>query len=52
MVILEEEKPCMVPMVTEGMPKTPMLSAMQVKRRLKRKEVNYLAIFKEEMDDG
>ena len=50
--ILEQEKPCMVPTVTEGSSKTLKLSAMQVKRRLKRKEVNYLAIFKEEMDDG
>ena len=52
MAILEQEKPCMVPTVTEGSSKTLKLSAMQVKRRLKRKEVNYLAIFKEEMDDG
>ena len=28
MAILEEEKPCMVPTVTEGTLKTPMLSAM------------------------
>ena len=52
MAILEEEKPCMVPMVTEGMPKTSMLSAMQVKKGLKRKKVTYLAILKEERDDG
>ena len=32
MDILEEEKPCMVPTVTKGMPKTPMLLAMQVRR--------------------
>ncbi|KAL6349714.1 hypothetical protein AAG906_041121 [Vitis piasezkii] len=38
MAILEEEKPCMVPMVTEGSPKTPMLSTMQVKKGLKKKE--------------
>ncbi|RVW34437.1 RNA-directed DNA polymerase-like [Vitis vinifera] len=38
MAILEEEKPCMVPTVTEGTPKTPMLSAMQVKKGLKREE--------------
>ncbi|RVW20135.1 hypothetical protein CK203_114225 [Vitis vinifera] len=37
MAILEEEKPCMVPTVTEGMLKTPMLSAMQVKKGLKGK---------------
>ncbi|RVW61382.1 Transposon Ty3-I Gag-Pol polyprotein [Vitis vinifera] len=52
MVILEEEKPCMVPTVTEGTLKTPMLSAMQVKKGLKRKEVTYLATLKEERDDG
>ena len=51
MAILEEEKPCMVPTVTEGTPKTPMLSAMQVKKGLKRKEVAYLATLKEERDD-
>ncbi|RVW77234.1 hypothetical protein CK203_043340 [Vitis vinifera] len=37
MAILEEEKPCMVPTVIEGSPKTPMISAMQVKKGLKRK---------------
>ncbi|RVW22490.1 hypothetical protein CK203_107229 [Vitis vinifera] len=52
MAILEEENPCMVPMVTEGSSKTPMLSAMQVKKRLKRKEVTYLATLKEKKDDG
>ncbi|RVX07653.1 hypothetical protein CK203_021959 [Vitis vinifera] len=52
MAILEEEKPCMVPTVTEGTLKTPMLSAMQVKKGLKRKEVTYLATLKEERDDG
>ncbi|RVX07638.1 hypothetical protein CK203_025243 [Vitis vinifera] len=52
MAILEEEKPCMVPTVTEGTPKTPMLSAMQVKKGLKREEVTYLATLKEEKDDG
>ncbi|RVW81819.1 Retrovirus-related Pol polyprotein from transposon 17.6 [Vitis vinifera] len=52
MAILEEEKPCMVPTVTEGTPKTPMLSALQVKKGLKRKEVTYLATLKEERDDG
>ncbi|RVW77954.1 Retrovirus-related Pol polyprotein from transposon 17.6 [Vitis vinifera] len=51
MAILEEEKPCMVPTVTEGTPKTPMLSAMQVKKGLKRKEVAYLATLKKERDD-
>ncbi|KAL6321527.1 hypothetical protein AAG906_021722 [Vitis piasezkii] len=52
MAILEEEKPCMVPTVIEGTPKTPMLSAMQVKKGLKKKEVTYLATLKEERDDG
>ena len=52
MAILEEEKPCMVPTVTKGTPKTLMLSAMQVKKGLKKKEVTYLATLKEEMDDG
>ena len=52
MAILEEEKPCMVPTVTEGTPKTPMLSAMQIKKGLKRKEVTYLTTLKEERDDG
>ena len=37
MVILEEEKSCMVPTVTEGTPKTLMFSAMQIKKGLKRK---------------
>ena len=52
MAILEEEKPCMVPTVTEGSPKTPMISAMQVKKGLKRKGVTYLATVEEEKDDG
>ena len=52
MAILEEEKPCMVPTVTEGTLKTLMLSAMQVKKGLKRKEVTYLPTLKEEKDDG
>ncbi|RVW80178.1 hypothetical protein CK203_054121 [Vitis vinifera] len=52
MAILEEEKPCMVPTVTEGTLKTPMLSAMQVKKGLKRKEVTYLATLKKERDGG
>ena len=42
----------MVPTVTEGTPKTPMLSAMQVKKGLKKKEVTYLTTLKEERDDG
>ena len=52
MVILEEKKPCMVLTITEGSPKTLMISAMQVKRVLKRKNVTYLATHKEEKDDG
>ncbi|KAL6317532.1 hypothetical protein AAG906_030285 [Vitis piasezkii] len=36
----------------EGTLKTPMLSAMQVKKGLKREEVTYLATLKEERDDG
>ncbi|RVW13292.1 hypothetical protein CK203_103430 [Vitis vinifera] len=52
MAILEKEKPCMVPTVIKGSPKTPMLSAIQVKKGLNRKEVTYLATLKEERDDG
>ncbi|RVW59633.1 Transposon Ty3-G Gag-Pol polyprotein [Vitis vinifera] len=52
MAFLEEEKSCMVPTVTEGTLKTPMLSAMQVKNGLKREEVTYLATLKEEKDEG
>ena len=52
MAIVEEENPYMVPTVTEDSPKTPMLLAMQIKKGLKRKEVTYLAILKEENDDG
>ncbi|RVW49003.1 hypothetical protein CK203_081013 [Vitis vinifera] len=51
MAILEEEKPCMVPTVTEGTLKTPMLLAMQVKKGLKREEVTYLAT-EGRKDDG
>ena len=51
MAILEEEKSCMVTTVIEGTLKTPILSAMQVKKGLKRKEVTYLAALKEERDD-
>ena len=52
MAILEEEKPCVVPTITEGSPKTPMLLAMQVKKGLKREEVAYLATLKEVKDEG
>ncbi|RVW19712.1 Retrovirus-related Pol polyprotein from transposon 17.6 [Vitis vinifera] len=41
-----------VPTVTEGTLKTPMLSAMQVKKGLKMEEVTYLATLKEENDEG
>ena len=51
MVILEDEKSCMVLTVTEGSPKTPMISVMQVKKGSKRKEVTYLTTLKEENDD-
>ena len=52
MAILEEEKPCMVPTVIEGTLKTPILSAMQVKKGLKKEEVTYLATLKKERNDG
>ena len=52
MAILEEEKPCTVPTVTEGTLKTLMLSVMQVRKGLKRKEATYLATLKEERDYG
>ena len=51
MVILEDEKSCMVLTITEGSPKTPMISVMQVKKGSKRKEVIYLTTLKEENDD-
>ncbi|KAL6344202.1 hypothetical protein AAG906_035427 [Vitis piasezkii] len=47
----EDEKSCMVLTVTEGSPKTPMISVMQVKKGSKRKEVTYLTTLKEENDD-
>ncbi|KAL6321756.1 hypothetical protein AAG906_035274 [Vitis piasezkii] len=52
MVILKEKKPCIVPTITEGFPKTTMLSTMKVKKWLKRKEVTYLDTLKEEKNDG
>ena len=52
MVILKEKKPCIIPIITEGLPKTPMLSTMKVKKWLKMKEVTYLATLKEEKKDG
>ena len=51
MAILEEEAPCMVPTITEGKAKTPMSSAMQLKKGLKKNEVTYLAAFKEDSID-
>ena len=51
MAILEEESPCMVPTITEGKAKTPMLSAMQFEKGLKRNEVTYLAALKEDSID-
>ena len=48
MVILEEEAPCMVPTITESKAKTPMLSAMQLEKGLKKNEVTYLAALKED----
>ena len=51
MVILEEEAPCMVPTVTEGKAKTPMLSSMQLEKGLKKNEVTYLATLKEDPID-
>ena len=51
MVILEEETPCIVPMVTKSMLKTPLLLAMRVKKRLKKKQVTYLATLREEKMD-
>ena len=42
MVILEEEAPCMVPIITEGKAKTLMLLAMQLEKGLKKNEMTYL----------
>ena len=43
MAILEEEAPCMVPTITEGKTRTPMMSVMQLDKGLKKNEVTYLA---------
>ena len=51
MAILEEEAPCMVLPITESKAKTPMLSAMQLEKGLKRNEVTYLATLKEDPID-
>lgn len=50
--ILEEETPCLVPSITEGMPKTPLLLAMEVNKGLKKKRVTYLATLREEKEDS
>lgn len=52
MASLEEETPCVVSIVTEGSPEIPLLSAMQVKKGLKNKQVTYMATLKEEKEDG
>ena len=52
MAILEEEAPCMVPTVTEGKTMTPMLSAIQLEKGLKNKEVTYLAALKDDTVDS
>ena len=49
--ILEEETPCMVPTITESKAKTPMLSAMQLEKGLKKNEVTYLTALKEDSID-
>ena len=51
MAILEEEAPCMVPTVTESKAKTPMPSALQLEKGLKKNEVTYLADLKEDPID-
>ena len=51
MAILEEEAPCMVPIITESKAKTPMLSAMQLEKGLKRYEVTYFATLEEDPID-
>ena len=51
MAILEDEAPCMVPTITEGKTRTPMLSAMQLEKGLKKNEVTYLAALKEDLID-
>ena len=51
MTILEEEAPCKVPTITEGKPKTPMLTTMQLEKELRKNEVIYLATPKEDTAD-
>ncbi|RVX14915.1 hypothetical protein CK203_008007 [Vitis vinifera] len=50
MVSPEEEMPCVVSIVTEGSSEIPLLSAMQVKKGLKNKQVTYMATRKEKED--
>ena len=52
MAILEEEAPCMVPTITEGKTRTPMLSAIQLEKGLKNNEVTYLVALKDDMVDS
>ena len=52
MAILEEEAPCMVPTIIEGKTKTPMLSAMQLEKGLKKNKVTYLEALKEDPIDS
>ena len=51
MAILEEEAPCMVPTISEGKAKTPMLSTMQLEKGLKKNEVTYMVALKEDPID-
>ena len=51
MAILEKEAPCMIPTITKSKAKTPMLSAIQLEKGLKRNEVTYLAALKEDPID-
>lgn len=50
MAILEEKTSCVVPTVTENTPKAPLLSVMQVKKGLKKRELTYLATLKEDKE--
>ena len=51
LAILEEEAPCMVPTISEGKAKTPMLSAMQLEKGLKKNKVTYMVALKEDPID-
>ena len=48
MAILENEMSCVVLIVIEGSPKTPLLLSMQVKKGLKKKQVTYLTTLQED----